>query len=136
MLINLIKGNEGTVKENGRHVLYKCLAKKWTCGYGHNIGDNGISDAVAEMLLREDIQQAYYDLISIFPQFYTFSEMRQNALIDMMFNLGKTRFLKFKKMIAAIEMNHWDLAADEAKDSDWYKQVGNRAERDVSMLRG
>jgi len=135
-LKELIKQNEGTEKRNGRHILYKCSADKWTCCYGHNAEDNGFSDAVAELLLEEDIQRAYYDIISIFPGFCFFTEGRRNALIDMMFNLGKKRFLKFKKMIERIEMDDWEGAAKEAEDSKWFKQVGNRAVRDVSLLRG
>lgn len=130
-LKELIKKNEGYSSK-----LYKCTAGKWTIGWGHNLDDNGISAPIAEMMLDEDIQRAYYDIVSIFPGFCFFTEGRRNALIDMMFNLGKKRFLKFKKMIERIEMDDWDGAAKEAEDSKWFKQVGNRAVMDVSLLRG
>ena len=47
----------------------------------------------------------------------------------MLFNLGRSRFMKFKKTIVfAYEMN-WDRVATEMLDSRWAKQVGQRAYR-------
>jgi lysozyme len=57
------------------------------------------------------------------------------GLTDMIFNLGSTRFRKFKKMIKAIKNNDWELAGEEAKDSKWYKQVGKRGEEIVKQLK-
>ena len=36
---------------------------------------------------------------------------------------------KFVKHIAALNDYKWSLAAAEARDSKWYSQVGDRAER-------
>ena len=52
----------------------------------------------------------------------------------MMFNMGRTRLSKFKKHNAALNMHDWKLAAIEGRDSKWYKQVTNRAERLMSRL--
>ena len=59
----------------------------------------------------------------------------QRAIYNMAYNLGITRLSKFKKMIAAIESGNYDQAGEEAKDSQWYNQVGNRAERIVILLK-
>jgi lysozyme len=53
----------------------------------------------------------------------------KSILINMMFNLGRTRLGKFKKMNAAIKAGDWEEAAKEGRDSLWYRQVTNRAER-------
>jgi GH24 family phage-related lysozyme (muramidase) len=53
----------------------------------------------------------------------------QQILVNMMFNMGRTRLSKFKKMHAAILESDWKEAAVEGRDSRWHKQVTNRAER-------
>jgi len=58
----------------------------------------------------------------------------QQILVNMMFNMGRTRLSKFKKMHAAILDGDWKTAAVEGRDSRWYKQVTNRAERLMSRL--
>ena len=47
----------------------------------------------------------------------------------MMFNMGRTRLSKFKKMHAPILESDWKTAPVEGRDSRWHKQVINRAER-------
>ena len=47
----------------------------------------------------------------------------------MMFNLGRTRLSKFKNFRAALKDKDFARAAVEGRDSLWYRQVGNRAER-------
>ena len=47
----------------------------------------------------------------------------------MMFNMGRPRLSGFKKFNAAIEEGNWLEAAKEGRDSRWYNQVTNRAER-------
>ena len=58
----------------------------------------------------------------------------QQILVNMMFNMGRTRLSKFKKMHAAILEENWTEAAKEGRDSLWYKQVTNRAERLMERL--
>ena len=53
----------------------------------------------------------------------------QQVLVNMMFNMGRPRLSGFKKFNAAIEARDWMEAAKEGRDSRWYKQVTNRAER-------
>jgi hypothetical protein len=52
----------------------------------------------------------------------------------MMFNMGPTRMAKFKNMQSALSMQDWKQAAAEGRDSLWYRQVTNRAERLMSRL--
>ena len=58
----------------------------------------------------------------------------QQILVNMMFNMGRTRLSKFKKMHAAIIKEDWKTAAVEGRDSRWHKQVTNRAERLMTRL--
>ena len=52
----------------------------------------------------------------------------------MMFNMGLTRLSKFKKHNAALVAGDWNTAAVEGRDSRWYSQVTNRAERLMTRL--
>jgi len=58
----------------------------------------------------------------------------QEILVNMMFNMGRTRLTKFKKMRAALHARNYKKAAIEGRDSLWYNQVTNRAERLMSRL--
>ena len=58
----------------------------------------------------------------------------QQILVNMMFNMGRTRLSGFRKMNAAILEGDWKTAAVEGRDSRWYRQVTNRAERLMSRL--
>ena len=58
----------------------------------------------------------------------------QEILVNMMFNMGRTRLSKFKKMHTAILEADWKTAAVEGRDSLWYRQVTNRADRLMERL--
>ena len=58
----------------------------------------------------------------------------QEVLVNMMFNMGRPRLSGFKKFNAAIEAGDWETAAVEGRDSRWYNQVSNRAERLMERL--
>jgi lysozyme len=63
-----------------------------------------------------------------------FPEEVQEILVNMMFNMGRPRLSKFKKMNAALREGDWKTASVEGRDSRWYDQVGNRANRLMSRL--
>ena len=58
----------------------------------------------------------------------------QQILVNMMFNMGRPRLSKFKNFNTAIEEHDWSRAAVEGRDSLWYRQVTNRAERLMSRM--
>lgn len=58
----------------------------------------------------------------------------QEILVNMLFNLGRPRLSKFKNFNKHILNHDWKAAAPEGRDSLWYRQVGNRAERLMSRL--
>jgi lysozyme len=115
---------------------YTDTVGKLSIGIGRNLSDNGISRSEALQMLRNDIEGwVIPSLNEIFPDFDDYSENRQNGLISMMFNMGVNRLLGFRNMIAAIKARDWDLAAQEALNSKWAIQVGNRAKEIANMLK-
>lgn len=99
---------------------------KTTIGIGRNLTDRGIDNDEAEFLFSNDVDLATFGLMKIFPDFSGWTENRQNAMVDMMFNLGATRFLGFKRMIAAIKLGEWSTAAAETRSSKWAEQLPRR----------
>jgi len=131
-LIEAIKREEGW----NSHA-YICPAGKWTIGYGRNIdpaGGKGIIKAEGAMLLRNDILDCLADLESIFDNWPHIDRVRQNALANMRYQLGPSRFRSFAKMIAAVRGGNWMLAYLEALDSKW-ASVDQTPERAIRVAR-
>ena len=115
---------------------YYCPAGKLTIGVGRNLEDKGISEKEAVFLLENDIDECISDLEDLFKEkFDSFPEQVKIVLIDMRFNLGATGFRSFRKMIKAVNESDFDKASKEMKDSNWYSQVGKRAETLVEMMK-
>ncbi len=115
------------LEEGKRQSPYLDTRNKITIGIGRNLTDTGLSDSEIEMLFQNDIERVIRELDSIFPDARTFFERHQIALLDMLFHLGKTRFLRFEKMIACIRIDHWEGAKREALDSKWARDFPQRA---------
>ena len=121
-LIEQLKRHEGLKLKP-----YKCPAGKLTIGYGRNIEDNGISLYEAEEMLENDIYACDKELLK-FEWYSKIDETARKAvLINMCFNLGLPRLLKFVNMINALSVYDYGLAAKEMLDSKWADQVGDRA---------
>ena len=90
---------------------------------------------MSERLLDLSIAAARRNCLELFPNFKTFSENRQNALIDFVFNVGLGTALKFKNTLTFIRTGAWDLAAANMAKSRWYEQVGSRAKEIVKMIK-
>lgn len=122
-LLQQIKEHEGLVLKP-----YKCPVGKLTIGYGHNLEDNGLTKTACEYILIEDIEEAKKNLYAIFTRdfFDSLSNNQKIALIDMMFNLGMSRFLTFKKFILAVKQRNFDRASVEIIHSRAYQQNKSR----------
>ena len=131
-----IKSDEGL-----RLRKYKDSEGNWTIGYGHLMTPyevrtiEEITKEQADFIFGVDFHNAIIDCKRTFSSFYTYSDARQRALVNMMFQLGETRLRKFKDMLAAISMYDWETAASECLDSKYARQCPNRAGRVAKMLR-
>lgn len=125
----MIKRHEGF-----RAKPYEDSVGKTTIGWGRNLSDDGISVEEASLLLENDILAHTLDAQKL-PVFVKLDPVRQDVLIDMVFNMGLPRVLGFRKMLAALEVADWNEAAAEMRDSRWAMQVGNRALELAQMIR-
>lgn len=89
--------------------------------------EHGITYADAIYLACNDISIVEDELLSHQPCVDELSAQRQMCLIDMAFNMGVPRLLKFKKMWAAIHKGDFVTASEEMLDSRWSVQVGQRS---------
>jgi len=118
-----------------------------TVGIGRNLEDRGITDGELSYINKtmDDIydsghteEEAYYlcmndiaivekELLENKPIVNQLNDVRQMVLVDMAFNMGVPRLMKFVNMWLAIEKVNYPLACEEMIDSKWASQVGNRA---------
>ena len=99
-------------------------------GVGRALDTNGITAAEASYLLDNDIDRVNAALYA-YPWFRALNDVRQNALINMGFNLGVAGLLEFHDMIRYLSEDppRWSLVAAAMVDSEWFRQVGARAAR-------
>lgn len=134
MIKELIKKHEGTNIVNGRHMPYRCTAGKLTIGIGRNLDDKGISDMEADAMLDNDIKECVKQCVKHIPAFYGLDIVRQDALIDMCFNMGINSLLGFKNTLDHIEKREWKEAAEGIRNSKYAQQVKGRAVRISNMI--
>ncbi len=107
---------------------------KLTIGYGRNLSDRGITKNEAEYLLMQDLEFVRDDLLSIFPHLDQYPKEIIIVLASMMFNLGKDRFLTFKKFINAIKKHDFESAKMEILNSKRAFQVPDRVKKEVFLI--
>jgi len=112
-----------------------------TAGIGHLIEEPGyeVGDEVSMEQVLEwfdiDYKEAVTDCCALFLNFGSLPDHVKRVLVNMAFNLGRTRLGHFKNMTKAINEGNWNKAADEMVDSKWYRQVGNRSIELVEIMR-
>jgi lysozyme len=128
---------------------YSCSRNHTTIGYGWNIdahalpddfahylrGNGQITLEMAERLLNISLAGAEADCREIYPCFDSYTDNRRMALIDFVFNVGAAGAMKFRLMLKAIKAGDWNRAADEMYFSQWQKQLPNRADEIIGMVR-
>lgn len=108
-----------------------------TGGYGHAfLTGSPLSQPIWELIFEEDFQRTVNDYDYLVEEYnLDLNPVRRGVLIDMLFNLGLSKLLRFKKFIRAMQLKDWERAADEMINSRWYNQVGTRAVKLVKMMR-
>ena len=115
--------------------MYQDTLGIWTLGVGHNIEEKGISQAVMELMLEEDLAEAVSELKRSVSFFSKMPEQVQEALVNLAFNMGIPRLMQFKKTLAYLRDGNFEAAADELLDSRYAEQVGRRADEVADMIR-
>ena len=117
-----------------------------TAGIGHLIKESDpehgkpvgtiISKERVDEWFEQDIMTTIHDCKKVFDDWNAMNEEVKLIMANMMFNLGYPRFCKFRLMIQAVRDGDHIEAGNHMKQSRWYKQVTNRAERLISRMKG
>ena len=101
--------------------------------YGLSVGTPITEERVDECFER-DVEYVLNDCRILHEDFDNYPEEVKQIIANMMFNMGRTRLTNFRKHNAALKEGDWKTAAVEGRDSRWYRQVTNRAERLMKRL--
>lgn len=137
MITKLLKFEEGF-----RAYPYQCSEGYPTIGIGKRIGNEGtplsayqftVSEPLAELWLSEEVGKII-DQLNDHNFYVNLDSVRKDIIVSMGYQLGLNGLLKFKKMIAALEIKDWQLAQYEGLDSLWAKQTPDRANRHMDVI--
>ena len=131
--------------EGCKYETYHCSEGHLTGGIGHLITewdedyyDKPIGTSIPEEKVNEwfasDIEVSINDCKDLFNNFDDLPEDVQRVLANMSFQLGRPRLSKFRKMIAAVELQDYAEMANQMEDSRWFKQTQNRAQRLIDRV--
>lgn len=119
--------------------LYKCPANKLTIGVGRNIEERGISKDEAYLMLSNDIRIVEDELKTQLLDKHgiklnLLSDVRIEVLMNMAFQMGVPRLMKFKKTFkylsyaiktsnTLVATNYYFDVSKEMLDSFWFRQM-------------
>lgn len=123
---------------------YYCSEKYPTIGIGWKIGGKNqpledfkwmqISEEAALAQCKNEVSDLAMNLHCVIKCWQDLSEARQAVLISMAYQMGIGGLMRFKKMIAAIEVNDFVEAAQQGMNSLWANQTYARANRHMRMM--
>jgi len=149
--MNFIAEHEGR-----RNVVYTDTTENPTIGIGFNLnrsdarnklssvkanydkvraGTERLNNKQIYTLFEEDYDDAVIVAKRFVRNFEVLPENAQMVLIDLAFNLGPSKLFEFQKFRKALESRNYIQAAEELKNSRWYKQVKRRGIENVKMIR-
>lgn len=150
--IKVIMAEEGFEK-----LPYRCSEKKWTIGFGTRLPltedemhdffipkdfeKKGITKDHGEALLERRLRNLWFTLKHCVPEelklnLETMPKPVQIALSSLVYQLGPSGILSFKRMFAALAARDWKLAASELLDSKMAReQTPARAKRMAKLIR-
>ena len=127
------------IDEGVKYEIYLDHLSLPTLGVGHLIKDTDpesglpigtkIEEERVNELFDEDIQVTIQECKYLYNDFDDLPEEAQRIIANMMFNLGRPRLSRFLKMKQHVDNRDFASASQEMKNSKWYRQVTNRAQR-------
>ncbi len=136
---------------------YKDTEGYWTIGIGHlltkkpsldvaisvldsQIGrktQGSITEEEARKLFQNDVNSALKSIktdSTLAPLYSKYDEVRRQALINMVFQMGTTGAASFHNSLGLVADKNYALAGTNMRKSKWYRQTPNRAERVIKVL--
>lgn len=138
--------------EGFRSIPYKDTKDLWTFAKGRCLERNpltaeewkhlldgshivvAITEQGANWLKWIELRARERDCQNSFSFWSRLNDARQNALIEMAYQMGMSKLKGFKKMLAAIESEDWQAAYLEGLDSQWHREDSPARAREVMLL--
>lgn len=128
--------------EGIRTTAYKDTLNNWTIGVGHLIKipdeeyllDKELTDLEVDQIFTTDLNQAIDDARK-FIDVDILSEEAFFVVVDMAFNLGLPKLMRFQNFQQALKEKDYKKASREMLDSLWAKQLPNRSKRLAKQMR-
>lgn len=122
-------------KTGARLIAGHVLQGNLSLGVGRNLSAKGIRPAERDLLLANDMADAMRDAWALFgAALLRLDPVRQAALADMAFNLGRERLSGFHDLIAAIDRGDLLAARNAIVASAYYRERQDRADRNAGMV--
>lgn len=103
---------------------------------GFNLEANRLCDHAVSIQLEHDIQRCTEAAKGILGEDWDkLDEVRQEVLIQMVFQLGADGVRQFKKTLESIRLGNFDAASKGMLASRWAKQTPKRAQRLAKAMR-
>ena len=143
--MNLNKLQEQIMFEEGvKYEIYRCSEGYPTAGIGHLItewDEDYFDKPVGTKVSKEQVAKWFEADLGVaiadmnqFTEGMNVDENVRECVTEMVFQLGLPRLNKFKKFKQALLDGDIETAQAEMKDSLWYRQTTNRAERLIEKL--
>lgn len=114
---------------------------KCSIGYGHDLSEfaaahtGPITMTQAETLLQEDLEQAEYAVDKQFAAWIDcLSDVRQEVLVEMVFQLGMGGLMGFHKMLMSLSAGDYAGAAAQMIMSEWHAETPARCEELADII--
>ena len=144
-MMNLNKLQEQIMFEEGvKYEIYRCSEGYPTAGIGHLItewDEDYFDKPVGTKVSKEQVAKWFEADLGVaiadmnkFTEDMNVDENVRECVTEMVFQLGLPRLNKFKKFKQALLDGDIKTAQAEMKDSLWYRQTTNRAERLIEKL--
>lgn len=106
-----------------------------TIGIGRNLDAVGLRPGEEQVLFWNDVADCERALDRSCPWWREMTNIRQQAVLSMAFQLGPAGFLGFKQMIAALQAQDYRAAFSNALASKWAREdTPERADRVANMI--
>ena len=127
--------------EGFRDTVYSDSLGFATIGYGHLVlpTDNFVEGTtypkeMLEKVFDNDFKIAHDSANELLTDI-EHNDIIKGVIIEMCFQLGKPRVMKFKKMWEALKNNDLETASKEMIDSNWYRQTKKRCESLANIMK-
>jgi len=141
--VNIEKLKAQVIHSEGiRTTAYKDTLNNWTIGVGHLIKipdeeyllDKELTDLEVDQIFTTDLNQAIDDARK-FIDVDSLSEEAFFVVVDMAFNLGLPKLMRFQNFQQALKEKDYKKASREMLDSLWARQLPNRSKRLAKQMR-